>query len=224
MFLRHVMGFLLILAASVMPCVGQTRPNARTTYVIAGSVRDDTGQHAMENIRVDLKQATGIPVNITFTRGNGEFEFSGLYNGEYVIEVSVKDYVPVQQRVSISGIGQRGVFIFFTKPMTLGDSTFGASISVHELSVPSKAHEEYLKGLNSMYRKSDYGGAIVQFQRAIKDFPSFYEAYAQEGNAYMRLGEMAPAEEAMRKSVDLSSGQYSKALFMLAGFLNEAKR
>ena len=228
MFLRHVLGhvlgFLLILAASVLPGVGQTRPNSRATYSIAGSVSDDTGQHRMENIRVDLKQVTGVPVNTTFTRGNGEFEFTGLPNGEYVIDVAVKDYEPVQLRVTISGLGRREMNIFLTRPATVVNSNSGASISAHELSVPSKAHEEYVKGLNLMYGKSDYRGAIVQFQRAIKDFRSFYEAYAQEGNAYLRLGEMASAEEAMRKSVDLSSGQYSNALFMLAAFLTEAKR
>ena len=72
--------------------------------------------------------------------------------------------------------------------------------------------------------KSDYRGAIVQFQRAIKDFPTFYEAYAQMGNAYLQLKEMAPAEEAMRKSVDLSSGRYSEAIFMLTGLLNDTNR
>jgi tetratricopeptide (TPR) repeat protein len=222
--LRHVLGSLLIFVASVLPCVGQTRPNAMAAFSIAGSVRDDTGQHPMENIRVDLKQATGIPVNTTFTRGNGRFEFAGLSNGEYVVEVVVKDYEPVQEKVTISGLGRRDMNIFLTRPKTEVDSNFGATISVHELSVPSKAHEEYLKGLNLMYGKLDYTGAIVQFQRAIKDFPSFYEAYAQEGNAYLRLGEMASAEESMRKSVNLSSGHYSKALFMLAAVLNETKR
>lgn len=228
MFLRHVMGHalgsLLILAAGVLPCVGQTRFSTKTTYSIAGRVFDDTAQRPMENIRVDLKQATGIPVNITFTRGNGEFEFTGLPNGDYVIEVVVKDYEPAQQRVTISGLERRGMNIFLTRPTTVVNSNSGASISAHELSVPSKPHEEYVKGLNLMYGKSDDRDAIVQFQRAIKNFPSFYEAYAQEGNAYLRLGEMGPAEEAMRKSVDLSSGRYSKALFMLAGFLNETKR
>jgi len=35
---------------------------------------------------------------------------------------------------------------------------------------------------------------------------------------------MGPAEEAMRKSIALSSGQYSEALFLLAGLLTNSKR
>jgi tetratricopeptide (TPR) repeat protein len=108
--------------------------------------------------------------------------------------------------------------------MTLGSAKSSATISAHELSIPNKAHDEYEKGLSLIYSKSDYKGGIVQFQRAIKDFPNFYEAYAQEGSAYTFLGEMGPAEEAMRKSVALSSGQYSEALLLLAGLLNNTKR
>ena len=56
-----------------------------------------------------------------------------------------------------------------------------ASVSAHELSAPRKARDEYEKGLQLLYSKSDYRGAIVQFQHAIKDFPTFYEAYARDG-------------------------------------------
>jgi len=94
--------------------------------------------------------------------------------------------------------------------MILGSLKSSATISAHELSIPHKAHDEYEKGLSLIYSKSDYKGGVIQFQRAIKDFPNFYEAYAQEGSAYTFLGQMGPAEEAMRKSIALSSGQYSE--------------
>jgi tetratricopeptide (TPR) repeat protein len=224
MFLRQVLGSLLILSATALPSLGQQRPAAKLSYTISGTVQDDAAQHPMENVRVDLKMSTGIPVNTSFTRGNGEFEFNNLANGEYFVEVVLKDYQSAQQRVSVTGSDRRGIYIFLTRATTVVNSNSSASISAHELSVPSKAHDEYEKALNLMYAKSDYRGAILLFQRAIKDFPTFYEAYAQEGNAYMKLGELAPAEEALRKSVDLSSGQYSKALFILAGLLTDRKQ
>jgi tetratricopeptide (TPR) repeat protein len=224
MFFRQVLGSLLILSATALPTPGQQRPTARFTFTISGTVQDDAAQHPVENVRVDLKLATGIPVNTTFTRGNGEFEFNNLSNGDYVIEVVLKDYQTAQQGVSVTGNDRRGIYIFLTRATTVVNSNSNASISAHELSVPSKAHDEYEKALNLMYAKSDYRGAILLFQRAIKDFPTFYEAFAQEGNAYMKLGELAPAEEALRKSVDLSSGQYAKALFILAGLLTDRKQ
>jgi tetratricopeptide (TPR) repeat protein len=97
------------------------------------------------------------------------------------------------------------------------------SISAHQLSVPHKAHDEFEKGMTLIYLKADYHGAITQFQLAIKDFPTYYEAYAEEGNAYYQLQEMEHAEEALRKSVDLSSGQYADASFTLAALLTDKK-
>lgn len=224
MAFRRIATWFLILAASVLPALGQGRPSARNNLFIAGTVRDDSDQHVMENVRVDLKLSTGVPINTTFTRGNGEFEFGGLGNGEYIVEVDVKDYEPLQQPVTLTNSGQRGVSIFLTRPMAARQPNPRSAVSAHELSVPGKAHEEYERGLQLFYMKSDYRGAIVQFQHAIKDFPTFYEAYAQMGNAYLQLREMAPAEEAMRKSVDLSSSRYSEAIFMLTGLLNDTNR
>ena len=225
MQLGHATGVLLILMGSALPGIGQGRPApSRTMYGIAGTVRDDYDQHTMENVRVDLKEATGTPINTTFTRGSGEFEFSGIPNGDYTIEIVVRDYEPIRESVSIVNSVRRGLSIFLRRPMTARISKSSATISAHELSVPNKAHDEYEKGLNLIYSKSDYKGGIIQFQRAIKDFPNFYEAYAQEGSAYTFLGEMGPAEEAMRKSIALSSGQYSEGLFMLASLLNNTKQ
>ena len=221
---RQMLCSLLILSAAAVPTLGQQRPAARATFTISGVVQDDSAQRSVENVRVDLKLATGIPVNTTFTRGNGEFEFNNLSNGDYSIEVVLSGYQPAQQGVTITGNDRRGIYIYLARVTTVASLNSSASISAHELSVPSKAHDEYEKALNLMFAKSDYRGAIVLLQRAIKDFPTFYEAYAQEGQAYMKLGELAPAEEALRKSVDLSSGQYSKALFTLAGLLTDTKR
>ena len=61
MIFRRVTGCLLIIAASVLPALGQGRPTTRNNLTIAGNVRDDTDQHVMENVRVDLKLTTGVP-------------------------------------------------------------------------------------------------------------------------------------------------------------------
>jgi tetratricopeptide (TPR) repeat protein len=234
MFFRRAFSALLIIIASVLPSLGQNRPDTstradrpaatRTTYGIVGTVRDDHDQHEMENIRVDLKQATGIPINTTFTRGNGEFEFSGLSSGNYIVEIMVQDYEPYRETFTLFNSSRRGMSIFLRRPMTVVSTNSSGAISAHELSVPHKAHDEFEKGLTLLYSKSDYRGAITEFQRAIKDFPNFYEAYAQEGNAYSYLGEVGPAEGAMRKSIELSSSRYPDAFFLLSELLNNTKR
>jgi tetratricopeptide (TPR) repeat protein len=170
-----------------------------------------------------------MTLNTAYTRSNGEFEFGSLSNGDYYIDVNLKGYEPYREAVTIDNSSRMGVAVFLRRPFGLSNSESAnakssGAISIHELGVPEKAHEEYEKGLNLLYAKSDYRGAIAQFQRAIKDYPDFYEAFAQEGGAYMSLGEMASAEEALRKSIELSSSQYPDALLMLSGMLNNAKR
>lgn len=225
MHLHHATGIFLIVTATVLPVLAQNHPAlSRDAYDIAGTVRDDFDQHGMESIRVDLKQATGTPIDSTFTRDNGEFEFSGIPNGDYTIDITVRDYEPYRDTVTINHSERRGLAIFLRRPRTVVTTDYSGTISAHELSIPHKPYDEFQKGLRLIYSKSDYKGAIVQFDRAIKDFPKFYEAYAQEGNAYTFLGETAPAEEALRKSMELSSNQYSEAFFLLAGLLNNTKR
>ena len=51
----------------------------------------------------------------TFTRDNGDFQFDGLRNGDYIIEVNVKDYEQFQQTVTITGASRLGISIFLTK-------------------------------------------------------------------------------------------------------------
>ena len=177
----------------------------------------------MESIQVVLKDGTGTPVNTTFTRDNGDFQFDGLRNGEYFVEITVKDYDQFREEVTISGASRMGLSIFLARSAKGANSGMEFSISAHQLSVPHKAHDEFEKGMTLIYMKSDYRGAIAQFQLATKDFPTYYEAYAEEGGAYYQLQEMDHAEEALRKAIDLSSGQYADAIFTLAAIQTDTK-
>jgi tetratricopeptide (TPR) repeat protein len=226
MFHRRLRLFLIVLALGVLPGYAQTQnaPNRRSIFSIGGSVRDATTHVAMESIQVVLKGATGTPIATAFTRDNGDFQFDGLREGDYSIEITVKDYDQFQQQVSISGASRLGMAIFLPragKPLTPG---LQLSISAHQLSVPHKAHDEFEKGMSLIYLKSDYRGAIAQFQLAIRDFPTYYEAYAEEGDAYFQLQDLGHAEEALQKSIDLSSGQYADAMFSMATILSDTKR
>jgi tetratricopeptide (TPR) repeat protein len=96
---------------------------------------------------------------------------------------------------------------------SLVDST-GAVVSVHELSVPDKAKEAFNKGarrLNAM----DWAGSVPEFQRAIKTFPGFYEAYDMLGVAQLAMQNWADAETSFRKAIDLSLGRYAAPHFGL---------
>jgi len=224
MVLRRLPLFLILLGLIPLPGHAQNAPDRHSIYSIGGSVRDESSHRDMESIQVVLKQGTGTPINTVFTRDNGDFQFDGLRSGDYIIEITVKDYERFSQQISINGASRMGISIFLSKAAKEVTPGLQLSISAHQLSVPHKAHDEFEKGMALIYLKSDYRGAITQFQLAIKDFPTYYEAFAEEGSAYYQLQDLGPAEEALQKSIDLSAGQYADAMFTLAAIQTDTKR
>lgn len=227
MFFRRVPVFFFLLVVAVLPGNAQnppSTPSRHARFSIAGSVRDEVDHRAMESLLVTLKLVTGPIVNTAYTRANGDFQFDGLSNGDYILEISAKDYNAYHDTITINDGSRLGFVIFLARTGKLPNPGLQLSISAHQLSVPHKAHDEFEKGMTLIYLKADYRGAINQFQLATRDFPTYYEAYAEEGNAYYRLEDLGHAEEALRKSIDLSSGQYADALFSLASLLTDTKR
>lgn len=222
MFGRQAVGFLLFLTTGVLP--GYAQQSSNSTFIIDGAIRDIGDQRGVQNIRVELKQPDGSPVDAAVTRNNGEYKFSGVASGNYILEVRVTDYEPLTQPVVIKNSSRRGQSLFLIKHATAQKWTSGAAISAHQLSAPSGAQDEFDNGVSLVYDKSDYRGAIVHFERAIRKFPDYYEAYAQEGFAYQNLKELPAAEEALRKSDSLSAGKYSEALILLSELLCDTNR
>jgi tetratricopeptide (TPR) repeat protein len=89
-----------------------------------------------------------------------------------------------------------------------------ATVSVHELQIPEKARAACKKGTDRLATK-DSAGSIPEFQKAIKAFPGYYEAYARLGTAEMNLQRWDDAEAAFRESIELSGGHYAPANFGL---------
>jgi tetratricopeptide (TPR) repeat protein len=93
-----------------------------------------------------------------------------------------------------------------------------STVSVRELSIPSKATQDFQKGIDRL-SKDDAAGSLPNFQRAITAFTSYYEAYFEMGIADVKLSRVADAEQALRKSIELSAGRYAEPLFALGGLL-----
>jgi tetratricopeptide (TPR) repeat protein len=98
-----------------------------------------------------------------------------------------------------------------------------AVTSVHELRIPEKALAACNKGTQHFVAK-DSAGSIPEFQKAIKAFPGYYEAYAELGAAELDLEHWDQAEAAFRQSIDLSGGRYAPADFGLGLILATVKK
>jgi tetratricopeptide (TPR) repeat protein len=97
------------------------------------------------------------------------------------------------------------------------------TVSVRELSIPLEAGRAFDRGTQLLAAKA-WAGSISEFRRAIKAFPTFYEAFYRIGIAEGRLGHAAEAESAFRKSLALSADRYAPAHFGLGMILSEDKK
>ena len=106
MFFYRLPLLLFLTAVMALPGNAQSR---REIFSIGGNVHDAVDHQDLDNVQVTLKSPTGEIVKDTFTRGNGDFLFDGLRNGEYLLQINLKDYDLYSERVSICGIQPNGI-------------------------------------------------------------------------------------------------------------------
>lgn len=219
---RHGLNVMLLFFSMVLPCAAQREGPAS----VIGTVRDAASHEPLAGVRLQLVvggDKLAAPAVTSSTEG--QFQFYG-HDGDYNILADKEGYLPAQVKVSIIARHETDVTIDLRRQAPEGSSGTGpgGAVSAHQLSVPSKAREAYEKGLKLMASKKDYAGALAQFESAIRQYPSYYEAYAGMGITYYDLGNVSAAEEALRESIDLSSGKYPDAIFDLAEVFNNAGR
>jgi tetratricopeptide (TPR) repeat protein len=96
------------------------------------------------------------------------------------------------------------------------------AVSVRELRIPPKALHAFEQGLELLAKK-DPAGSLPHFQRAILEYAGYYEAYDRIGAANLKLLRIPEAEQAFRKSIDMSGGQYAHPLLALGAILDDRK-
>ena len=94
------------------------------------------------------------------------------------------------------------------------------TVSVRELHIPPKALLAFRQGLQRQAKK-DAAGSLPFFQRAIAEYAGYFEAYDRIGVADLDLWRVADAEQAFRKAIDLSGGQYAHPLIALGAILDD---
>jgi Carboxypeptidase regulatory-like domain/Tetratricopeptide repeat len=203
------------------PGIGTPQPHM---YTVSGSVSDLDSHNRIDNVRVDLRAFTGGTVATVFTSGNGNFTFSNVASGTYQMVVDQTGYQPYMQEVDIEGPVYGLTIELRSKPVASNTVHGPATVSQRELSIPQKAHDSMQKGLELLYKKSDYPGSIKQFERAAQAFPDYYEAYTRMGVAYLHMNNTADAEQSFRKSVDLSKEKYADAFFWLASMRSDQQK
>jgi tetratricopeptide (TPR) repeat protein len=97
------------------------------------------------------------------------------------------------------------------------------AVSVRELRIPPKALRAFEQGIERLAKK-DPAGSLPYFQRAISEYAGYYEAYDRLGTADLKLWRLPEAEQAFRKSIEVSGGQYAHPLLALGAILDDQKK
>jgi tetratricopeptide (TPR) repeat protein len=96
-------------------------------------------------------------------------------------------------------------------------------VSVRELKIPPRAKRAFEQGLERLAKK-DPEGSLTNFEQAIAEFAGYYEAYDRIGAADLKLWRIPEAEQAFRKSIELSVGQYAHPQIALGAILVDQEK
>jgi tetratricopeptide (TPR) repeat protein len=193
-------------------------------HQLAGYVREEPANVPVESVALDVLSSGTRAAPPVVSGIDGEFKFASLRDGDYYIIATKKNYDTVTMQVSILAGSAPPVMIYLHKQDTTKPSSPEESVSARQLSVPEKARESFEKGRKLLYEKSEPEKSLSQFQHAIDQFSSYYEAYTQIGVADYRLNKFPDAEKALRKAIEISSQKYPEALYLLAAMCNDQER
>ena len=201
-----------------------TLTSRRGRYNVNGTVRDAAGNRPIESARVELYTLTAGAIATSFTNSNGGFGFNDVPPGAYYLVVQAAGYDALREELNFGTRAPVGIQLALHPVGELDRVPLGDTVSTRELSIPRRAREAMDRGMSLLHGKSDYRGSLSHFQRAIREYPPYYEAYAQMGVAYMNLGETAQSEQMLRTSMEMSERQYADAFAFLAAMYSAQKR
>ena len=218
-FFRGAVVLCLIVASTPVLVCAASNPEVS----LSGTVFADGTYQRLAHAVVAICDDAGHSLEQVTTDGSGEFTFHGLRPAHYILTVQAAGFQMAEVPVELSLAAERGLTVVLkpaaraTKPLAAGERT----ISAHELSMPEEARELVASGKKKLYLGKNATGAVADFQSAIGKAPEYYEAYFEEGVAYLSLQDPASAEKLFRKSVEMSDEKYAEADMALGALLLE---
>jgi Tfp pilus assembly protein PilF len=231
-FLRSAAILTTVACAFSLPAAAQeasgdapgTASFRRGRYNVSGTVRDAASDRPLESARVELYMFGAGVVATTFTSSNGNFTFSNVRNGTYSLELRAVGYEVLREELNFTSRPTIGLQLALRPTGDPDRVPVGDRVSKRELLIPRRAREAMERGLSLLHGKSDFRGSLSQFQRALREYPEYYEAYTQMGVAYMNLEDAAQSEKMLHTAIDMSEHGYADALFTLAAVYSGQKR
>lgn len=161
---------------------------------IAGRVVPAAGFPLPERVLVRLETHTGMLLQRTWTGRGGNFQFSHIVCGFYVLAVDLPGYSPIRVPVEHSFIPAEGVMLRLTRNEGAPDEGEAAPATLNPLR--AEAVREFQKGL-AQFAEEKFDASIRHFRKAIQVDPTFEEAYLQLSLVYLQQREPAKAQSVL---------------------------
>ena len=188
-------------------------------YSITGHVYFQDNSHPAKFVTVTIQTIEHQYLVSDVTSETGEFHFTGLKLGQYIVVIQVDDYEPVALNLDLSFDAGNATVIYLKPLPNKQQPSQAPAVSVHQLSMPTKAREFMDAGQKKLYQDNDAQAALADFQQALAIAPTFFEASYQLGMAHLILGQPSDAEAAFRKSIESSGDTHADADIRLGSLL-----
>ncbi len=171
--------------------------------VVSVQCADESGIN-LGQVKLELVRSPGAMVETILTDSTGRAEFRHVTGGNYLVRATKDGFAPAQIEVNVRP-NQASFPVRIQMRAEGKPNDPRARISVRELSIPGKAHDEFLKGVEFLKGKNDPQRSIEHFQKAIHDFPDYYEACFLLGMAQAATNSSDEAIASLRKAIELKA-------------------
>jgi len=215
-----VLQVTFMLLFSPILCLAQSEPMEKATA--SGVVLLAVDSRPVQHARVEfLNESTGWAAS-TLTDQDGRFSFVGLFPTSYQVTVTAPACEKLGTTLKVEASATSFV-LHVDKTEQPSTPRNDSVVSLQELKMSDKAETPFAKG-TTLLQKGAFKESIVHLQQAIAKDPGYYRAYHNLGLAYYQLEQVAEAEQAFQKSIDLTNGGYAPSQFALAMILCEKQQ
>jgi len=186
---------------------------------IAGNVYFETDANPAKNVMVELYNAEHALITSGPASDSGRFDFGSLRRAVYYLRVEVAGYERAEVPVDVSMVSDKSVTVYLRPLARKDNSPASPTVSVHELSMPSKARAFMASGKKKLYQDKDPQAALPDLEQALANAPNYYEAEYELALTHLTLGHSAEAEKLFRSCFERSGHTYGDASVRLGGVL-----
>jgi tetratricopeptide (TPR) repeat protein len=182
---------------------------------ITGTVRDMSNK-PIKDAEVELRNMGGSVVNSASTSSSGNFEFSLVASGTYMV-VATAGTQQASERVEASGWSN---VVSLRMPANgPQDGLAGNTISVMQYKIPGKARDEYRKA-HELAENGKLEEAAKHLAKALELCPNYADALTLRGILELNQRETEAAVTDLDKAIQ-SDANYAMAYMVMGSALNQ---